>query len=297
MKKSLSPEELNNYDSPALTSIIYYWNDYDKDTVVLAYILLQQRNYKLTDRNDIKRLFQFIEKQEKSIEELIKEYNNENNISNSDYQIDNIITENKSTYESNTENKSTFTTVLLSFIVILFLCVGIYFLVNSNNSTPKCDQDDVLLKIKEMTTKEINNHVRKDIVNKVVGRMMGVSEEEIDSLRQSNWSEKRDQYLTTFNKYSDYIELYFKNNNDDSIPNDLLKVIKDVVTENNYSFTKLTYLSPEVSNIRLIYVDDETKTCGCNANISYEGFTHFNKSITYILQRNTDGEVYIQLAK
>ncbi len=49
MKKG-SLKEITKTDTPALTSIIDYWNNYDATTVLLAYAELKRRNYSLNNK-------------------------------------------------------------------------------------------------------------------------------------------------------------------------------------------------------------------------------------------------------
>jgi hypothetical protein len=49
MKKG-SLKEITKTDTPALTSIIDYWNNYDATTVLLAYAELKRRNYFLNNK-------------------------------------------------------------------------------------------------------------------------------------------------------------------------------------------------------------------------------------------------------
>ncbi|MBP6038727.1 MAG: hypothetical protein KA523_00855 [Flavobacterium sp.] len=48
--KNLKIEELIKYDTPALTSIIEYWKDYETETVLLSFAELNRREYKFNEK-------------------------------------------------------------------------------------------------------------------------------------------------------------------------------------------------------------------------------------------------------
>jgi hypothetical protein len=48
--KNLKIEELIKYDTPALTSIIEYWKDYETETILLSIAELNRRNYNFNEK-------------------------------------------------------------------------------------------------------------------------------------------------------------------------------------------------------------------------------------------------------
>ena len=73
--KSKSINEIVSLDSLAITAIISYWKDYDKTTVIISYLELQRRKF-ILDSSVEKKLNEFCRKQNGSLEELINEYKN-----------------------------------------------------------------------------------------------------------------------------------------------------------------------------------------------------------------------------
>lgn len=303
-KKKLTLNELKYYDNPALTSVIYYWKDYDKDSVILAYILLKRNGYKTFDKSDLKKLNEFVENEKKSIEELVSEYNIKNEINNLEYKAEETFKINEKEENIIIEKNNNKNYLFISSLIIIFSIIVIFIIVNidNNNSTPSCDKTEVIQELSEMNkikTRIVNN----DIINEIVAKVIKADEDEMNILSNLNRPKKTDRewlYFETFNSYKYYIELYFENENRNDLSKEIIDSIKEVIQENNYTvndFIKYEDIYPSISNIRLDYIDKEINKCGCNADVIFEKSNHLNKSIYYYLQNNTDGETYIELYK
>ena len=72
--KNLKIEELIKYDTPALTSIIEYWKDYETETVLLSFAELNRREYKLPDNILKKQNLFFNNNNISNLEETLKIY-------------------------------------------------------------------------------------------------------------------------------------------------------------------------------------------------------------------------------
>ena len=81
--KSKSLREVVLTDSPALTAVISYWKEYDKDSVILSFLELKRRNYEIKG-NIEKKLTDFSTQHQKELSELVSEYKKENDFENGD---------------------------------------------------------------------------------------------------------------------------------------------------------------------------------------------------------------------
>ena len=72
--KNLKIEELIKYDTPALTSIIEYWKDYETETVLLSIAELNRREYKLPENILKKQNLFFNNNNISNLEETLKIY-------------------------------------------------------------------------------------------------------------------------------------------------------------------------------------------------------------------------------
>lgn len=163
--KSKSINEIVSLDSLALTAIITYWKDYDKNTVLISYLELKRRNFNL-DSSIEKKLDLFSQKQGKSIDELLNDYKSGDDfLSHTEFYNDREIRlksekENREKItEPNHENvrkKSILTP--LNICLFLGLCIGCYlpikYLIQSSD-TVKCSNSEVKQTVNSMLVEKM----------------------------------------------------------------------------------------------------------------------------------------------
>ena len=76
--------------------------------------------------------------------------------------------------------------------------------------------------------------------------------------------------------------------NENGIPKDILLVIKKVIV--NHDVPTSLYDTPAVSNIRIISVDKEAKSCSCQAHLNYTKNNRTAKPIIFNAQKTQMGK-------
>lgn len=177
--KSKSLREVVLTDSPALTAVISYWKEYDKDSVILSYLELKRRNYEIQG-NIEKKLTDFSAQHQKELSELISEYKKENDFENYDDYYSNFKSlldseklASKIIEQEKKSKKSIFTPV--NILLFIGLCIGCYipakYLIQSLDGTPKCSDEQVkitvisLLQERGTQIQEENRHLENIITS------------------------------------------------------------------------------------------------------------------------------------
>jgi len=149
--KSKSLREVVLTDSPALTAVISYWKEYDKDSVILSYLELKRRNYEIKG-NIEKKLTDFSTQHQKELSELVSEYKKENDFENYDDYYSNfksLLDSEKQASKIIEQEKKSKKTIFTPVNILLFigLCIGCYipakYLIQSLDGTPKCSDSEV----------------------------------------------------------------------------------------------------------------------------------------------------------
>lgn len=158
--KSKSLLDVAKTDSLALTAVITYWKDYDKNTVILSYLELKRRNFNI-EPNIQKKLNDFLQKQGESIEESVAIFKKEKNIENYEEYYSEAKTiidaENakkeiieKPIIENSAEHKNNTIFTTLNICLFLGLCIGCYlpikYLIQSNSGS-NCSDEEVKMTV------------------------------------------------------------------------------------------------------------------------------------------------------
>lgn len=150
--------------------------------------------------------------------------------------------------------------LLLPFIVMM----------GCGSSTPKCEESTTVETVKEIIIE--NDYQLKDIIK-----------EKTDTTNYSayNAETRNELYDSKREEIEGYIKMY--NNGDfESVPNNVLNII------NEY------YASFALSNIRTNSIDETSKSCHCTAQFEKNDY---KKEINYTAQRNSEGEIYVEVER
>ena len=139
---------------------------------------------------------------------------------------------------------------------------------------------------------KLKNYFSSDLNVKVFEEYTG---KKIYQLKEGTQEYKKLDEL--YRNINSYLDQYIFEKNENTIPSDILPIIRDVVS--HYDIPSTLYDIPEVKNIRLVSVDKETKSCSCEADLKYtdKNNQEKSKSIFYSAQKNTDGETYVEVLK
>lgn len=137
-------------------------------------------------------------------------------------------------------------------------------IISCRNSTPKCDENTTIKNVKEIM---FDFWSEAYLVSHIYDNLY-------DSWNVDDFNERRDGIRN-------YISLY-KRGMYDSIPKNILSLIK-------------THLdSYSVSNIRTNSSDEVSKSCGCTAQFKNDVI---EKEINYSAQRNSEGDIYVEIER
>ena len=177
--KSKSLREVVLTDSPALTAVISYWKEYDKDSVILSYLELKRRNYEIQG-NIEKKLTDFSTQHQKELIELVSEYKKENVFENYDDYYSNfksLLDSEKQASKIIEQEKKSKKTIFTPVNILLFIGFGIgcyipaKYLIQSLDGTPKCSDEQVkttvisLLQERGTQIQEENRHLENIITS------------------------------------------------------------------------------------------------------------------------------------
>lgn len=177
------------------------------------------------------------------------------------------------------------------FIIIIVLlqftsCSKIF------NETPTCDNAEVKEIVSDLMKVKYANP--EGMKYDIFGKIMGIDYDEYYS--KYDWDmEKKSEGNELENNIDNSIYQYVFEKKEDGIPSNILTAIKEV--ESKYNFPQSKYDNPKIENIRIISLDDDSKICNCEAYLQYDQENIKSGDILYSAQKNTDGDINVEIEK
>ncbi|MBD3749267.1 MAG: hypothetical protein IE931_07215 [Sphingobacteriales bacterium] len=152
---------------------------------------------------------------------------------------------------------------LLLFVVLL----------GCGSKAPKCEEDDTVETVKEIMFEVYQGDVHYNIMSELYGT-------DFTNNASSLLAPSNESMLNKSQEIRNYIKMYI-DADIKSIPNEVL----DLIVENHKKFI--------ITNIRTNSIDETSKSCECSATFKIDNEVELN----YTTQRNSDGEIYVEVER
>lgn len=165
--------------------------------------------------------------------------------------------------------------------IMLLVCFSAILFVSCDKPI-KCDDSQLKEQVKEIL---VENDLKKFSAYNANRRIL----ERHPELKNLDIIKNQPEHRSVFD--ADILVLAegaYHRKNYDAIPKEIYSAV-----EEDYNIY-MNNITPAIQNIRLNFQDDETQSCGCSASAVYPTKTI---DITYTAQKNTDGQLYVEVFK